>query len=350
MQIRSYESACLFLYFFSYSATIGCLAVCAVSKIRKGARTLSRFCLWVVASLFFVLFRNVSFFLKEFRGMASIESGLAFYALYILTAAGFLGTLAWASMGYAFHERPLIAKRVTVAAVAIPLAFMPALAILERGTPDYALRLNLINGVMYFSFYAVVAMIVTLAARLSKIPNRFDRLLCKVNVLSSSSYVVLALAQWFFVYRGQPYDINLFSIVNVVLFLMFSTSAFVIGREILAKKDGPPGRGAVVGSCAADVARAEAMGEIPEYPDCGQEESRIIFLISKGATNGEIAEALGINVPRVKNIVHRVFGRFGVKSRTELINLIAKCPSIIGEDVPTERSSVDTIPRVPRDS
>lgn len=343
MQIRSFETACLFLYFFSYSAAIGCLAVCAVSKVRKGARTLSRYCHWVVASVFFLLFRNASYFLKEFRGKADIESSLAFYVLYSLTAAWFLGTLAWASMGYAFNGRPSVARRATLAVTAVPIACIPALAILERGMTDFGLRLRLIDAMMYFSFYAVVSLIVTLALRVPKISNAFDRRLCKVNVISSSSYVVLATAQWFFAYRGQPYDIQLFSVVNVVLFLMFCSSAFVVGREILIKKDEPL-RGE-----STDVAGLRGpLGEIPPYPGCDGEEARIVFLISRGATNLEIAESMGTNVPRVKNIVHRLFVRFGVRSRTELINSISGMPSLSEGNARTDRTSVGTAPRAPR--
>lgn len=276
--------------------------------------------------------------------MSGIESSLAFYVLYALTAAWFLGTLAWVSMGYAFHGRPSVARRATFAVTAVPLAFIPALAMLERGAPDYALRLGLVDAVMYFSFYAVVTLIVTLAVRVPRIENPFDRLLCKTNVISSSSYVVLATAQWFFVYRGQPYDIQLFSIVNVVLFLMFTSSAFVIGREILTKKDGPARSGAFRASFSDPPAG------LPLYPNCDQEESRIIFMISKGATNAEIAEALGTNVPRVKNIVHRVFYRFGVRSRTELINLIAIDPCLTGGGVPTAPTIGGTTRRAQRDS
>ncbi len=340
----SIESVYLIVYFFSYSAAVGCLALCAVSRVRKGIRSLSRYCWWVVASVAFLLLRNIAFFLKEFRGIDNAEASFAFYALYMLTMSVFLGTLSWVSLGYAFSGRASVVRRATFAATVIPLAFLPALACIERGIPDQLLRLRFINAVMYFSYYAVVAVIVTLAVRLPKIPDRFERLLCKTNVVAGSSYVIIALAQWFFVYRGQLYDINPFCIVNIVLFLMFSSSGFVIGREFLSQKDEP--REAV----AVGTNRFGLSGEVPSYPGCNQEEAYIILLISKGATNREVAEVLGTNVSRVKNLIYRIFARFGVKSRTELV-------CFFGESVPLtqkldllERSAVGIDPRALPDS
>ena len=337
----SIESAYLVMYFFSYSAAIGCLSVCAVSRLRKDIRTLSRYSRWVVASVAFLLLRNVVFFLKEFRGIGNIESTFAFYALYMFTMSFFLGTLAWAALGYAFSGRASVVRRATFSATVIPLAFLPALAVLERGVADQALRLFLINVVMYFSYYAVVAVLVTLAVRLPKIPDAFERSLCKANLLSGSSYAVLAVAQWFFVYRGRLYDINPFCIVNVVLFLMFSSSAFFIGREFLSRKDDPR-ETVVVGANRFGVS-----GELPSYPGCNQEESLVVSLISRGATNREIAEVLGTNVSRVKNLIYRIFARFGVKSRTELVCFFEESAAPTPSSLPAEPSFVDTNPRVP---
>ncbi len=331
----------IFLYFFSYSAAVGCLAVCAITKATRGVHTLSRYCLWIVASLAFLLFRNVVYYLQEVRGMADIESTIAFFLLYMLTMSFFLSSLSWVALGYAFSGRATVVRRATVAAAVIPLAFLPALAVLERGIPNQVLRLLLVNGVMYFSYFAVVAVLVILGIRLPRIPDPFDRSLCKTNVLSGSSYAVLALLQWFFVYRGQLYDIYPFCIVNIVLFLMFSSSAFVIGRAYLAKRDEPRE------SAAAGAGRFGLSGELPSYPDCTQEESLIISLVTRGATNREIAEILGSNVSRIKNIIFRIFSRFGVKSRTELACLFGEGAFLSREAESLERSAVETDPRVP---
>ncbi len=337
----SMERFYLFLYFFSYSAAVGCLAVCAVTRAARGIHTLSRYCLWIVSSLAFLLFRNVVFYLKEYGGMKGIESTFAFYVLYMCTLSFFLGALSWASLGYAFSGRAKVVRRATFASSVLPLLFLPALALLERGVPDAVLRLRLVNGAMYFSYYAVVAVLVTLAVRLPKIPDVFDRTLCRANVLSGSSYAVLAFLQWFFVYRGQLYDINPFCVVNIVLFLMFFSGAYVIGKEYLAKK-AEDGSSLPVGSGRFDLS-----GELPSYPGCTQEESLIVSLVSRGATNREIAEVLGVNVSRIKNIIYRVFARFGVRSRTELVCFFDEAGSLTREADLPERSVVETGPRVP---
>lgn len=337
----SMERVYLFLYFFSYSAAIGCLSVCVISKATRGVHTLSRYSIWIAASLAFLLFRNVVYYLKVFRGMADIESTFAFYALYMLTMSAFLGTLSWAALGYAFSGRATVVRRATVAAVVIPLAFIPALALWELGESDRMLRLHLVNAVMYFSYFATIAILVALAVRLPKIPDPFDRSLCKANVVSGSSYVILAFLQWYFVYRGELYDIYPFCIVNIVLFLMFFSSAFVIGREYLARKDEPR-----VNAVPAP-GRFDLAGGIPSYPGCNEEESLIVSLISRGATNREIAEILGSNVSRVKNIVYRIFSRFDVRSRTELVCFFGENAPLSPEADLLERSVVEINPRVP---
>lgn len=276
--------------------------------------------------------------------MNIIETTLAFYVFYMLTMAFFLGALAWVALGYSFSGHPGAVKGVTFAATGIPLAFLPVLLLIERGIPDHVRRLHLINIVMYFSYFAVLAVIVTLGVRVRKSTDKLDQLVCKTNVISSCSYVVLALAQWYFAYRGQIYAMNPFCIVNLVLFLMFTSTAFVIVRETLARKNEIPG---------TDIAKTslfDESGERPLYPKCNQEESLIISLISQGATNQEISEVLGVSISRVKNVIYRIYVRFEVNSRTELISYFGKGSSLTQESDQPELTIAGTPQRAQPDS
>ena len=56
--------------------------------------------------------------------------------------------------------------------------------------------------------------------------------------------------------------------------------------------------------------------------EISKREREVIELISKGMTNQEISEALFISLQTVKDHVHRIFVKTGVKNRIQLTNLI----------------------------
>lgn len=53
-----------------------------------------------------------------------------------------------------------------------------------------------------------------------------------------------------------------------------------------------------------------------------RKEMDVLCLILQGCSNGEIAEARGISQNTVKSQVADIFGKTGVKSRTQLFRLL----------------------------
>lgn len=53
-------------------------------------------------------------------------------------------------------------------------------------------------------------------------------------------------------------------------------------------------------------------------------ESQIAQLVVEGATNKQIARQLGLGLSTVKNNIGRIFDKYGVQSRTELVAIILK--------------------------
>jgi DNA-binding NarL/FixJ family response regulator len=65
-----------------------------------------------------------------------------------------------------------------------------------------------------------------------------------------------------------------------------------------------------------------ALRDAPRPPSARELEA--ILLLSRGATNDEIAAGLGISVKTVESHLRRLFGRYGLLSRTELALLAVR--------------------------
>jgi DNA-binding NarL/FixJ family response regulator len=65
-----------------------------------------------------------------------------------------------------------------------------------------------------------------------------------------------------------------------------------------------------------------ALRDAPRQPSAREVEA--IRLLARGATNDEIAMGLGISIKTVESHLRRMFGRYGVLSRTELALLAVR--------------------------
>lgn len=308
----------LVVYFLSYSAGFAGLGVCAFAALRGGPRWLWLFMAWLASSIFFMLIRNVTYFLKLYLNHPSIESSLGFYVGYMLTTATFVGLMAFGA-SYLMHPgRRVIRRAVTAVASGIPLAFIFMLPAFESLVADrYALRLVLINVVMYYAFVATDAILIYVWVHVKLLTDRVIRSILLVNLVSGGVYIALSVAQWF-TYYADLYDVNDFSVVNVSLFLMFLGNTFVIGRAYLARSR-----------------HGHSPAQPRPYDGLDDRERRIVELIERGATNKEISETLGVSISVVKNTIYRVFLRYRVNSRTELLSRL-RAQGRPGEQVPAD--------------
>jgi DNA-binding NarL/FixJ family response regulator len=65
-----------------------------------------------------------------------------------------------------------------------------------------------------------------------------------------------------------------------------------------------------------------ALRDAPRRPSV--REMGVIRLLARGASNDEIAVGLGISIKTVESHLRRLFGRYGVLSRTELAMLAVR--------------------------
>jgi DNA-binding NarL/FixJ family response regulator len=59
-----------------------------------------------------------------------------------------------------------------------------------------------------------------------------------------------------------------------------------------------------------------------EKHEISKRESEVVRLISKGYSNQEISDALFISLQTVKDHIHRIFVKTGVRNRVQLTNMI----------------------------
>jgi two-component system, NarL family, nitrate/nitrite response regulator NarL len=76
------------------------------------------------------------------------------------------------------------------------------------------------------------------------------------------------------------------------------------------------------GGTAFPAVTLQALREAPRRPSA--RELGAIRLVAAGASNDEVAVALGISVKTVESHLRRLFGRYGVLSRTELAMLAVR--------------------------
>jgi ATP/maltotriose-dependent transcriptional regulator MalT len=68
----------------------------------------------------------------------------------------------------------------------------------------------------------------------------------------------------------------------------------------------------------------DKMEENKKKYDISRREAEVIELICKGMSNQEISDSLFISLQTVKDHVHRIFIKTGVKNRIQLSNLFGK--------------------------
>jgi DNA-binding NarL/FixJ family response regulator len=88
-------------------------------------------------------------------------------------------------------------------------------------------------------------------------------------------------------------------------------------EEILAAVEAVAG-----GATAFPAVTLGALRDAPRHPS--ERELGAIRLVARGASNDEIAVDLGISVKTVESHLRRLFGRYGVLSRTELAMLAVR--------------------------
>ena len=303
----------LLLYFLTYSAAFAGVTVCVFARLRGGPAWLKLYLGWLVSAIGFMLLRNGGYFANQYLGFDAIESTLTFYALYMVTTALFLGFLACNSLYLVKGRGARVTRVVTALVSCLPILFIPLLFILGGPSPSVDLRLLLVNVMMYFAFAVIDAVLLFLFISLKGIANSFARSIVHADLYAGATYVVLSVAQWFTYYK-KPYSLDPFCVVNVSLFVMFFASIFVIGREFLIE-DKPE----------TDMSPAVAGDDgFAMLSDAGltEKERRIVALIKRGATNQEIADAIGIKLSAVKSSIYRIFTRYGVSSRAGLIHAL----------------------------
>ena len=68
----------------------------------------------------------------------------------------------------------------------------------------------------------------------------------------------------------------------------------------------------------------DKMSSIMDKFGISKRETEVFELICKGMTNQEISDSLFISVQTVKDHIHRIFLKTGVKNRVQLTNLLGK--------------------------
>lgn len=76
------------------------------------------------------------------------------------------------------------------------------------------------------------------------------------------------------------------------------------------------------GGTAFPAVTLRALRDAPRQPS--ERELEALRLLARGATNDEIAVGLGISIKTVESHLRRLFGRYGVLSRTELALLAVR--------------------------
>ncbi len=66
----------------------------------------------------------------------------------------------------------------------------------------------------------------------------------------------------------------------------------------------------------------EQLNAFVQKYEISKREKEVVQLICKGHSNQEISEALFISLQTVKDHVHRIFTKTGVKNRVQLTNLL----------------------------
>jgi DNA-binding CsgD family transcriptional regulator len=294
----------LMVYFFSYAAGFAALTVNIFALCKDPSPLLRMYLVFLSSSVFFLLVRNLGFFLKMFLGVLNLEQTPGLYVIYMISCSA----LAFAYVGLATE---LKSKKNNVPGIAVagifalvPLAYIALLAgTMDAEFPGVA-RLLHINKMMGYTYSVVIIWLLFLLVFRRRMKDLFRRKLTDAILVNGGLYFIFATLQWL-TYKDQNYSLYPFSMINVNLTMVFISSAYLIGRKYLVST-----------SARAESANTAAL------PELSDSDNSIISRIHRGETNKEIAAAMGLSLANVKNAIYRIFNRFDVNSRTELLSLL----------------------------
>jgi DNA-binding CsgD family transcriptional regulator len=305
----------LIVYFLSYAAGFTALAVSLFAIIKGAPPLMNMYFVFLLSSVFFLLVRNLGYFVKIFLGVFSLEQSVAFYVIYMVSC----GALNFSYINLAFElkagKRTVPGIIISSLAAAVPLAFIPLLAMTMDSASSGASRLAFMNFMMIFTYETVVSGLAYLFICRWRLEDSFRKKLTDAILVNGFLYFLLGTLQWL-TYRDENYSLKEFSIINVNLTLVFLSSACLIGGKYLIH-DSPRKKG------------APSAVFIPELTEV---ENKIIAGIKIGRKNKEIADELGLSLSRVKNMNYKLFTQFKVGSRTELLSSLCAYEIIRSQD------------------
>ena len=104
----------------------------------------------------------------------------------------------------------------------------------------------------------------------------------------------------------------------------------LLGRPRRLRSGGGPPMLVTFSCITAPDGRPWLLADLQEYPAGGplreltQAETRVLHLLSRGLSNGEIGEHLGISRETVKTHLKRVFHKLGVSSRAKAVHFVSR--------------------------
>jgi DNA-binding NarL/FixJ family response regulator len=111
-------------------------------------------------------------------------------------------------------------------------------------------------------------------------------------------------------YSGNGFSLYRFSVINISLTYLYISCSVIVARNCLLPEQ----------------ARSRAI-DLLSLPSMPENDKKIIAMIQRGASNKEIAQELKLTLPTIKHINYRIFSRFNVKCRTELISTLQELGS-----------------------
>jgi DNA-binding CsgD family transcriptional regulator len=301
------DAVFLIIYFLSYAAGFAALIITLFAILKGAPPIMKTYFVFLLSSVFFLLVRNMGFFAKMFLGILNIEQTVFFYVIYMVSCGALNFSYIGLAMELKFERRRAFGVFVACAVAAVPLAYIPLLAVSMKEEYPGIARLAFMYDMMHFTYDTVVLGIIFLLFFRWWIKDAFKRRLTDAILVNGALYVLMGTLQWL-TYRDLNYSVGVFSVINVNMSLLFLSGAYLVGREFLM----PESRG---------VKSPEGAVSMPELTPI---ENKIVEGIRKGKKNKEIADELGLTLARVKNANYRIFSRFRVGSRTELISVLGR--------------------------
>lgn len=87
------------------------------------------------------------------------------------------------------------------------------------------------------------------------------------------------------------------------------------------KEGATPKVAAIIAEVAEDAEAASPLAEQPELPALNARETEVLRLLVQGLANKEIAARMEISESAVKNAIQQLFGKAGVRTRSQLVRV-----------------------------